>query len=161
MQKPPRIYVEKSLEEIFHHLNKPIPVILNDGFRPGDRDDNLWVTFSDYKPPETQTEWEETCFLDKPYHGYYCWPKIIKYSMNKRERYTQNNMPKNVAILYDHFIDKDFIIRVTQLTILKEKEDETPKFDKTRFSMFKVYLDSKKKYKIISALDFLRLNVTK
>ena len=92
MQKPPRIHIEKTLEEIFRDTGKSLPVIINDHCHPGDRDDNLWITGDDYKPPETQIEWEKTCFLDKSYHGYYCCPKIIKYSMNRRECYTQNNM---------------------------------------------------------------------
>ncbi|CAF2247747.1 unnamed protein product, partial [Rotaria magnacalcarata] len=42
LQKPGRIYVEKTLEEI---LQRPVNV---DECRPGDRDDNLWVTIDDY-----------------------------------------------------------------------------------------------------------------
>ena len=137
MQKPPRIHIEKTLEEIFRDTSKSLPVIINDHSHPGDRDDNLWITVDDYKPPETQIEWEKTCFLDKSYHGYYCWPKIIKYSMNRRERYTQNNMPEQVAILYDHFIDKNFIIQAIQLMIFDE-EDDVIDFNKTRYLMFKV-----------------------
>ncbi|CAF1134879.1 unnamed protein product [Rotaria sordida] len=68
LQKPPRIYIEKSLEEIFHNISKSLPAIMNDECSPGDRDDNSWVTIDDYKPPETQIEWEQTCFLDKPFH---------------------------------------------------------------------------------------------
>ncbi|CAF0768198.1 unnamed protein product [Adineta steineri] len=125
LQKPPGIYVEKILN------------ITDDHCHPGDRDDNLWITINDYKPPETQIKWEQTCFLDKSYHGYYCWPKIIKYSMNKRERYTQNNMPEQVTILYDHFVDKNFIIQVIQLMIFDDEEDDVAEFNKTRFFMFK------------------------
>ncbi|CAF3616295.1 unnamed protein product [Rotaria sordida] len=68
LQKSPRIYIEKSLEEIFHNISKSLPVMMNDECYPGDRDDNSWVTIDDYKPPETQIEWEQTCFLDKPFH---------------------------------------------------------------------------------------------
>jgi hypothetical protein len=136
LQKPPRIHVEKSLEEILHTMGKPIPAGIHEEGRPGDRDDNLWVTIDGYKPPQTQIEWEETCFLDKPFHGYYTWPKTIKYTMNKRTRYTKENMPEEVAILYDRFIDKNFVIRVTQLMILGEKNDED--FDKIQFAVFKV-----------------------
>jgi hypothetical protein len=118
-------------------MGKPLPAIINDECHPGDRDDNLWVTFNDYNPSETQIEWEQTCFLDKSFYGYYTWPKMIKYSMNKRARYTPNNMPENVAIVYDRFIDKDFIIRATQFMIFDEDKDAI-KFDKIRFAMFKV-----------------------
>ncbi|CAF4273501.1 unnamed protein product, partial [Rotaria magnacalcarata] len=130
IQKPARIYVEKTLEEI---LQRPVNV---DECRPGDRDDNLWVTIDDYKPAKTQKEWEETCFLDKSYHGYYKWPKIIKYTMNKRERYTKGNMPEDVAILYDRFMDKSFINKITQFMVLDEEEEEI-NFDIHRFRMFK------------------------
>jgi hypothetical protein len=140
LQKPPRIYVEKSLEQVLYDAGKPLSPINNDEHQPGDRDDNLWVTFNDYKPPKTQIEWEETCFLDKTFHGYYTWPKIIKYSMNKRERYTQNNMPEKVAILYDWFIDKNFVIQATQLMIFHEDKDDNS-LNKTRFAMFKVKKD--------------------
>jgi hypothetical protein len=121
LQKPPRIFLEKSFESstICH---------------PGDRDDNLWVTIDGYQPPKTQTEWEQTCFLDKIYHGYYTWPEKVKYSLNKRIRYTQDTMPEEVAILYDRFIDKSFIERFVQLAIL----DDDWKFDKVIFRMFKV-----------------------
>jgi hypothetical protein len=115
-------------------LQRPVNV---DECHPGDRDDNLWVTINDYKPPKTQQEWEQTCFLDKSYHGYYKWPKIIKYPMNKRERYTKENMPENVAILYDRFIDKDFISKFIQFMVLDEEEEEI-NFDVHRFRMFKV-----------------------
>lgn len=99
----------------------------------------MWLTLDDYKPPKTQTEWEDTCFLDKPFHGYYTWPKKIKYSINKRERYTQNNMPENVKILYDHFIDKNLIVRTIQLMILGEEKNKDEKtFDKIELAMFKV-----------------------
>jgi hypothetical protein len=128
------------LEEILHDAGKPLSAINNDEYHPGDRDDNLWITLNDYKPPKTQIEWEETCFLDKTFHGYYTWPKIIKYSMNKRERYTQNNMPEKVAILYDWFIDKNFVIQATQLMIFHEDKDDNS-LNKTRFAMFKVKKD--------------------
>jgi hypothetical protein len=108
-----------------------------DECHPGDRDDNLWITINDYKPPKTQDEWEQTCFLDKSFHGYYKWPKIIKYPMNKRERYTKDNMPEHVAILYEKFIDQDFIAKFIQFMILDEEEEEIH-FDIHRFRMFKV-----------------------
>jgi len=137
LQKPPRIYVEKSLEEIFHSMGKPIPVVIHEEGHPGDRDDNLWVTIDNDKPPQTQIEWEETCFLDKSFHGYYTWPKTIKYALNKRTRYTKENMTEEVTILYDRFIDKNFVVRVTQLMILDEKKDDKD-FDKIQFAVFKV-----------------------
>jgi hypothetical protein len=137
LQKPPRIYVEKSLEEILHNLGKTLPVISDKELHPGDRDDNLWVTIDGYKPPETQIEWEETCFLDKSFYGYYTWPKIIKYAINKRDRYTLNNMPEEVIILYNRFIDTNFVIRATQFMILDEDGIEI-NFKKIRFAMFKV-----------------------
>ncbi|CAF3512541.1 unnamed protein product, partial [Rotaria sordida] len=130
IQKPPRIYTEKTLDEI---LQRPVNI---DECHPGDRDDNLWITINDYKPPKTQKEWEETCFLDKSFHGYYKWPKIIKYPINKRERYTKENMPQDVAILYERFIDKNFINKFTQFMVLDEEEEEI-NFDIHRFRMFK------------------------
>lgn len=132
MQKPVRIYTEKSLKDISHQLDQP--------FSPGDRDDNQWVTLDNYQPPQTQSQWEETCFLDKSYHGYFCWPQMIKYPMNKRERYTEDNMPKEAAIIYDHFRDKNFVERVIQaMTIEEENEaNDVHYFDQTQFSVFKV-----------------------
>ncbi len=62
---------------------------------------------------------------------------MIKYSMNKLERYIPNNMPEKLAILYDRFIDKNFIIQAIKLMILDEGKDEK-KFDKIQFTMFKV-----------------------
>ncbi|CAF1412458.1 unnamed protein product, partial [Adineta steineri] len=137
LQKPPHIYVEKSLEEILSYNGKPLPHITTDQCHPGDREDNLWLTFNDYKPPETQIEWEETCFLDKSFHGYYTWPKIIKYAMNKRARYTKDHeMPEDVTILYDRFMNKQFVRQTTQLMILNDNEEQK-NFDKDQFVMFK------------------------
>ncbi|CAF4314779.1 unnamed protein product [Rotaria socialis] len=130
LQKPARIYVEKTLGEI---LQRPVDV---EECRPGDRDDNLWVTIDNYKPAKTQKEWEETCFLDKSYHGYYKWPKTIKYTMNKRERYTKDNMPEDVAFIYDRFMDTNFISKFTQFMVLDEEKGKIS-FDTRRFHMFK------------------------
>jgi hypothetical protein len=121
LQKPARIFREKSFES---------PVICS----PGDRDDNVWVTIDDYQPPKTQLEWEQTCFLDKVYHGYYTWPQTIKYAVNKRIHYTQDTMPEEVTILYDRFIDKNYIQRFIQLIIL----DDDWKFDENIVRIFKV-----------------------
>lgn len=77
------------------------------------------------------------CFLDKSFHGYYQWPKKIRYPMNKRERYTKENMPEKVAILYERFIDKNFISKFIQFMVLDEEEEEI-NFDINRFRMFKV-----------------------
>ncbi|CAF1592529.1 unnamed protein product, partial [Adineta steineri] len=137
LQKPPRIYVEKSLEEILSNNGKPLPHITTDQCHPGDREDNLWLTFNDYIPPETQIEWEETCFLDKSFHGYYTWPKTIKYPLNKRARYTKDHeMPQDVTILYDRFMNEKFVRQITQLMILNETEEQK-NFDKDQFVMFK------------------------
>jgi len=131
IQKPARIYVEKTLDQI---LQQPVDV---NQCHPGDRENNLWITFNNYQPPKTQQEWEETCFLDKSFHGYYKWPKIIKYPMNKRERYTKDNMPESVAIIYERFFDREFVAKVVQWMVADE-EDETIHFDVHRFRMFKV-----------------------
>jgi hypothetical protein len=92
---------------------------------------------NDYQPPKTQIEWEQTCFLDKCFHGYYKWPKMIKYPMNKRERYTKENMPEHVAILYNRFMDKNFVSRLIQNMMIDEEGDEN-NFDIHQFRMFKV-----------------------
>ncbi|CAF4481758.1 unnamed protein product, partial [Rotaria socialis] len=138
LQKPPRIYVEKSLHEILQHNGQSSVTIINDAYHPGDRMDNAWLTIDGYIPPTTQSEWEQTCFLDKSFHGYYTWPKMIKYSINKRERYSQNNMPEQAAILYNRFIDKNFVKRMAQFMILDhDSADNQTEFDKIRFAAFK------------------------
>ncbi|CAF4938860.1 unnamed protein product, partial [Rotaria sp. Silwood1] len=137
LQKPPRIYVEKSIDEVLHeHNNGSSTVIIRDECNPGDRDDNLWITIDGYKPPNTQAEWEQMCFLDKTFHGYYTWPKMIKYPMNKRARYTQNDMPEQVTIIYNRFIDKNFVIQSTNLMVSDENTDEI-NFNYVRYTMFK------------------------
>ncbi|CAF2134732.1 unnamed protein product [Rotaria magnacalcarata] len=138
LQKPPRIYVEKPLGEILQHNGQSSVTIINDAYHPGDRMDNAWLTIDGYIPPTTQSEWEQTCFLDKSFHGYYTWPKMIKYSINKRERYSQNNMPEQAAILYNRFIDKNFVKRMTQFMILDhDNVDGQTEFDTIRFAAFK------------------------
>ncbi|CAF3727711.1 unnamed protein product [Rotaria sp. Silwood1] len=134
IQKPPRIYLEKTLHDIFYHMKKPCPdEVLS---CPGDRDDNLWITLNDYQPPNTQIEWEQTCFLDKCFHGYYKWSKVIKYPMNKRERYTKETMSEYVAILYNRFMDKNFVTKLIQYMILADEKNEL-NFNIHRFRMFK------------------------
>ena len=112
--------------------------ILHNEGQPGDRNDNLWVTIDNYQPPQTQIEWEETCFLDKSFYGYYSWPKTIKYSINKRERYTLDNITEEVAILYRRFTDRNYLIQTIELMLLDESEDDDLDFHEMRFSMYKV-----------------------
>lgn len=135
LQKSPRIYVEKTLVEILHSTDPSSTMNGIGRDQPGDRDDNLWITYNNYRPPASQTEWEEMCFLDKAYHGYFQWRKTIKYSLNKRERYISDQMPKNVAIIFDRFINKDFVAKLTKVIILDEDETQ---FEKIRFLMYKV-----------------------
>lgn len=123
-----------------------MPTVSHNDDRPGDRDDNLWVTIDDYQPPQSQIEWEQTCFLDQSFYGYYCWPKIIKYSINKRERYTLDNMPEEAAVLYNRFSDRSFLKHVTELMLLDEAEDEDFDFNEIRFAMYKVNRKIKSTY---------------
>jgi hypothetical protein len=57
--------------------------------------------------------------------------------MNKRERYTKENMPEHVAILYNRFMDKNFISRLIQYMVIDEEGDDN-NFDIHQFRMFKV-----------------------
>lgn len=135
IQKPPIIHLEKPLHDILYHIDKPCPG--EECCCPGDREDNLWITLNDYQPPKTQLEWEQTCFLDKCFHGYYKWPKMIKYPMNKRERYNKETMPEHVAVLYQRFMDRNFLSQLIQNMIIDEEGVEN-NFDIHRFRMFKV-----------------------
>ncbi|CAF2578163.1 unnamed protein product [Rotaria sp. Silwood2] len=112
LQKPKLVYEEKSLNEIFQNNGQLSTININDEHHPGDRDDNVWLTIDGYVPPKTQIEWEQTCFLDKSFHGFNTWPKIIKYAINKRECYSRTNMSEQVAILYNQFIDGNFVKRM-------------------------------------------------
>ena len=116
-------------------MNKPCPH--EECCCPGDREDNLWITLNDYQPPKTQLEWEQTCFLDKCFHGYYKWPKMIKYPMNKRERYNKESMPEHVTIVYRRFLDRNFVGKLIRNMVIDEEGDEK-NFDIHRFRMFKV-----------------------
>lgn len=131
------MYQEKTLEEILHR-----PVDLSQ-HQPGDRDDNLWITIDQYSPPKSEDEWEQTCFLDKSYHGYYQWPKVLRYPMNKRNRYTAENMPDEVMMIYRRFIDEDFLRKAVQWMVDGERNDRHS-FDLHRFRMFKVKLLKRK-----------------
>ncbi|CAF0911066.1 unnamed protein product [Adineta steineri] len=48
LQKPDRIYVEKSVNEIIDNRNEKC--------EGGERDDNLWITFNNYQPSKSQNE---------------------------------------------------------------------------------------------------------
>ncbi|CAF3782672.1 unnamed protein product [Rotaria sp. Silwood1] len=54
LQKPPRIYVEKPLKEIFESMDASLSVCINVDDFPGERPDNLWLTIDNYKAPKTQ-----------------------------------------------------------------------------------------------------------
>lgn len=108
---------------------------------PGDRNDNQWITIDNYQSIETQTEWENLSFFDEPYHGYFTWPKIIKYRMNKPIHYTMINMSENVQTISQRFVDQNFMKRFLELIISNEDQDEKNvriKFNKERILMFKV-----------------------
>jgi hypothetical protein len=68
--------------------------------------------------------------------------------MNKRDRYTKENMPEHVAILYNRFMSKDFITKLIQYMVIDEDGDEI-NFDIHRFRMFKVKNNYKKNKKTI------------
>jgi hypothetical protein len=121
--------VEKTHEEL---LQQPI----DSECHPGDREDNLWLTLHDYQPPRTSMEWEQMCFLDKSFHGYYQWPKIFRYPLNRRERYTRENSAEQASILCDRFADKNFVAQAIQ-RMVADTEDGSG-FDMVRFRLFKV-----------------------
>lgn len=49
-------------------------------------------------------------------------------------------MPETVAILYERFIDKNFISKFTQFMVLDEEKGKIT-FDARRFNMFKVKIE--------------------
>ncbi|CAF4353955.1 unnamed protein product, partial [Rotaria sp. Silwood2] len=101
LQKPKLVYEEKSLNEIFQNNGQLSTININDEHHPGDRVDNVWLTIDGYVPPKTQIEWEQTCFLDKSFHGFNTWPKIIKYAINKRECYSRTNIVLSLSLSFD------------------------------------------------------------
>ncbi|CAF5107038.1 unnamed protein product, partial [Rotaria sp. Silwood1] len=56
--------------------------------------------------------------------------------MNKRERYTKETMSEYVAILYNRFMDKNFVTQLIQYMILADEKNEL-NFNIHRFRMFK------------------------
>lgn len=123
VQKPPKIYAERSLSGVQRQEG-----------HPGDRDDNLWATIDTYRPATTQSDWEKSCFLDGSFHGYYLWPQTIRYAVNKRARYTDDDLPAPVAVLYHRFRHEDFLNRALQMMLLSDEKE----LGKTRLAMFKV-----------------------
>jgi hypothetical protein len=57
--------------------------------------------------------------------------------MNKRARYTVDDMPEQVAIIYDRFMDEKFLMQFIQFMVLDEHKGQI-NFDRIRFKMFKV-----------------------
>ena len=141
LQKPPRIAVEKSLVELFETMKIPMPVPSTNRQIHCERIDNAWLTIDGYEIPKTQDEWEQSCFLDKPHYGYYAWPKVIRYYLNKRDRYSQENMSEGVAIVYECFTNKEFLKNLTDM-IIPIKNDEILKEFDLYFPIFKVYKQS-------------------
>ncbi|CAF3152333.1 unnamed protein product [Rotaria sp. Silwood2] len=142
LQKPKLVYEEKSLNEIFQNNGQLSTININDEHHPGDRVDNVWLTIDGYVPPKTQIEWEQTCFLDKSFHGFNTWPKIIKYAINKRECYSRTNMSEQVAILYNQFIDGNFVKRMIRVLSLSLSFDLTlPRGNMARQPSVDQYID--------------------
>ena len=137
LQKPARIHVEKPLDEITTMNTISAWSISQTEINPGNRADNAWVTIDGFQPPITQDEWEHMCFLDKTYHGYFTWPKTIKYTMNQRGRYTRDNMPEHVALVYDRFNDVTFVSKLVQCMVAEQAANET-NFHYVRSTVFKV-----------------------
>jgi len=136
LQKPPRIQIEKSLDEILWMNKISSSDMSHAEISPGDRADNAWVTIDEFKPPTTQDEWEQMCFLDKTYHGFYTWPNTIKYTMNKRARHTRDEMPEHVAIIFDRFNDRSFLSKLIELMVSEQHTTEMS-FSYIRSTVFK------------------------
>ena len=47
-------------------------------FRPGSREDNLWLDYSMAAVPSSAEDWQKTTFVDKTHWGFYCWPKNLR-----------------------------------------------------------------------------------
>jgi hypothetical protein len=58
--------------------------------------------------------------------------------MNKRERYTKEHMPEHVMILYNRFMDKNFVNKLIQNMVIDEEEENENNFNIHQFRMFKV-----------------------
>lgn len=41
----------------------------------GIREDNQWVTYRKAELPMSSESWEQTVFMEKTHHGFYCWPE--------------------------------------------------------------------------------------
>ena len=124
--------IEKSVEEIFREHGGTAPVTLEG---PGNREDNLWLTLNESHFSDTASEWEERCFLDHSSAGYYRWPQTISYAVNKRERYTDEQMPSDVSIVFQRFRDQSFVKQLIKQLVLDDDEIES---NRVRFLMFKV-----------------------
>ena len=106
-------------------------------FSPGDRNDNQWITIDNSQ----SIQWENLSFFDENHHGYFTWPKLIKYRMNKPIHYTVVNMSENLQVIYQRFLQENWIKKLIKLIISNEDQDEKNvriKFNKERILMFKV-----------------------
>ena len=128
---------------------------------PGYRRDNKWHLFDskflsdfyDNSIIQDEKKWEDTCFLDKSYWGYYCWPAQIKINFNQRQNFknNENEFNKVVEAIEQHFSDPNFIEKFIQFATIEETKG-SEKFDKKRFHLFKGLFRNFGKSEVINGL---------
>jgi proteasome activator subunit 4 len=130
--------------------------------QPGYRLDNSWHVF-DPDFLNNQQKWDNTCFLDKSFWGYYCWPSSVNVNVNKRETYpledvnSTDTFSQCVKPIRDRFMnDSEFVLKFIRLSTIEESKGKE-KFDKKHFYLFKALFRNFGSAKIFNNL-FVHLN---
>ena len=142
--KARKVYKTKDL--VLKETGQEVPVVI-DRNEPGYRSDNKWHLYDpkfisdlDENCTEADAEkWENTCFMDKSYWGYYCWPEEVKVNLNQRSNFNDKEKGKYfeaAKAIEENFTDPEFIKSFIRFSTIEEAKGNE-KFDKKKFHLFK------------------------
>ncbi|XP_060063003.1 proteasome activator complex subunit 4-like [Ylistrum balloti] len=109
-------------------------------FRPGNRNDNLWICYDNEKLPLTKEQWDSCTFVEKTHWGYYNWPKEMKTyaptsEQPKLERKLEELREEEVP-LYENLINPEFVDKFVEFLALEEHKRKD-KFRTKTMTLFK------------------------
>ncbi|XP_072396223.1 proteasome activator complex subunit 4-like [Diabrotica undecimpunctata] len=123
--------------------------VINRDVRPGVREDNKWLIYSDRNIPKNVEQWEERRYIHDQYTGYYCWPKTLElYDPPSTQQTAAKRLDDLTEIekdIYTFFNNKENIEKLIKFLSLEEKKGRDH-FNAYRFlafkNLFKIFEDA-------------------
>uniref|UniRef100_A0A6P7GVF6 Proteasome activator complex subunit 4B-like n=1 Tax=Diabrotica virgifera virgifera TaxID=50390 RepID=A0A6P7GVF6_DIAVI len=123
--------------------------VINRDVKPGVREDNKWLIYSDRNIPKNVEQWEERRYIHDQYTGYYCWPKTLELydppSTQKTAAKRLDDLTEIEKDVYTFFNNKENIEKLIKFLSLEEKKGRDH-FNAYRFlafkNLFKIFEDS-------------------